>query len=217
MDMVDEKKTILMTKLAIFEKHEKNKSLVVSKYYRSDYVRYNVLKTWVAVTVLYWCVIAGYIFMTFDSILEKLNDLDYFAVVYKMLGGYVIICAIYFLFAFILYNYRYKKARNGLVQYNINLKELIHADDPPEMQRRMVDDTKRTTDAVKRGGNRQELHEKIRAPYIESVGDGVDVLATCDGKIVAARQGKQLVTAFHPELTEEVKIHQYFVDMISEN
>ena len=42
--MVDEKKTILMTKLAIFEKHEKNKSLVVSKYYRSDYVRYNVLK-----------------------------------------------------------------------------------------------------------------------------------------------------------------------------
>ena len=57
----------------------------------------------------------------------------------------------------------------------------------------------------------------IRAPYIESVGDGVDVLATCDGKIVAARQGKQLVTAFHPELTEDVKIHQYFVDMISEN
>ena len=148
MDMVDEKKTILMTKLAIFEKHEKNKSLVVSKYYRSDYVRYNVLKTWVAVTVLYWCVIAGYIFMTFDSILEKLNDLDYFAVVYKMLGGYVIICAIYFLFAFVMYNYRYKKARNGLVQHNINLKELIHADDPPEMQRRMVDDTKRTTDDV---------------------------------------------------------------------
>ena len=57
----------------------------------------------------------------------------------------------------------------------------------------------------------------IRAPYIESAGDGVDVLAACDGKIVAARQGNQLVTAFHPELTEEVKIHQYFVDMISEN
>ena len=146
--MVDEKKTILMTKLAIFEKHEKNKSLVVSKYYRSDYVRYNVLKTWVAVTVLYWCVIAGYIFMTFDSVLEKLNDLDYFAIVYKMLGGYAIVCAIYFLFAFILYNYRYKKAKNGLVQYNINLKELIHADDPPEQRRRMVDESKRATDDV---------------------------------------------------------------------
>ena len=137
-----------MTKLAIFEKREKNKSLVVSKYYRSDYVRYNVLKTWVAVTVLYWCVIAGYIFMTFDSVLEKLNDLDYFAIVYKMLGGYAIVCAIYFLFAFILYNYRDKKAKNGLVQYNINLKELIHADDPPEQRRRMVDESKRATDDV---------------------------------------------------------------------
>ena len=101
--MVDEKKTILMTKLAIFEKHEKNKSLVVSKYYRSDYVRYNVLKTWVAVTVLYWSLIAGYIVMAFDSILEKLNDLDYFGIVYKMLGGYVAVCAIYFVFAFILF------------------------------------------------------------------------------------------------------------------
>ena len=104
MDMVDEKKTILMTKLAIFEKNEKNKSLVVSKYYRSDYVRYNVLKTWVAVTVLYWCLIAGYVFMAFDSILEKMNDLDYFAIVYKMLGGYVIVCAIYFVIASLIYN-----------------------------------------------------------------------------------------------------------------
>ena len=146
--MVDEKKAILMTKLAIFEKHEKNKSLVISKYYRSDYVRYNVLKTWVAVTVLYWSLIAGYIFMAFDSILEKLNDLDYFAIMYKMLGGYVLICAVYFLFSFILYNYRYKKAKDGLVQYNINLKELIHADDTPQMKKRLVDETKRSTDNV---------------------------------------------------------------------
>lgn len=38
----------------------------------------------------------------------------------------------------------------------------------------------------------------IRAPYIQSVGSGVEVLAEVDGKIVAARQGNQLVTAFHP-------------------
>lgn len=54
----------------------------------------------------------------------------------------------------------------------------------------------------------------IRAPYIESVGDGVEVLSVVDGKIVAARQGNQLATAFHPELTESTDIHKYFVDMI---
>ena len=40
----------------------------------------------------------------------------------------------------------------------------------------------------------------IRAPYIAQAGEGVEILAEVDGKIVAARQGRQLVTAFHPEL-----------------
>ena len=40
-----------------------------------------------------------------------------------------------------------------------------------------------------------------------------EVLAEVDGKIVAARQGKQLVTAFHPELNESLEIHKYFLEM----
>ena len=54
----------------------------------------------------------------------------------------------------------------------------------------------------------------IRAPYIESVHKDVNVLATVNGNIVAARQKNQLVTAFHPELNSDTRIHQYFIDMI---
>jgi len=54
----------------------------------------------------------------------------------------------------------------------------------------------------------------IRAPYIESVGDGVDILSVVDGNIVAARQGKQLVTSFHPELNTDTRVHEYFVRMV---
>lgn len=54
----------------------------------------------------------------------------------------------------------------------------------------------------------------IRAPYIEKVGENVDVLAVVDGKIVAARQEKQLVCAFHPELNTDTQIHEYFINMI---
>lgn len=54
----------------------------------------------------------------------------------------------------------------------------------------------------------------IRAPYIEKVGDNVSVLATVDGNIVAARQGNQLGISFHPELGSDLKIHQYFLDMV---
>ncbi|WP_026679254.1 pyridoxal 5'-phosphate synthase glutaminase subunit PdxT [Fictibacillus gelatini] len=56
----------------------------------------------------------------------------------------------------------------------------------------------------------------IRAPYIVEVGEGVDVLARHDGKIVAARQEHFLCASFHPELTDDFRMHQYFVDMVKE-
>ncbi len=54
----------------------------------------------------------------------------------------------------------------------------------------------------------------IRAPYIKKVDGDTVVLSEVDGKIVAARQGNQLVTAFHPELNDDTRIHRYFLDMI---
>lgn len=54
----------------------------------------------------------------------------------------------------------------------------------------------------------------IRAPYIENCGKNVKVLSEVDGKIVAVRENNQLATAFHPELTNDLTIHKYFLDMI---
>ncbi len=55
----------------------------------------------------------------------------------------------------------------------------------------------------------------IRAPYIEAYGDNVEVLAIVDGLIVAARENNQLVTAFHPELTDDLTVHKYFIELVS--
>lgn len=57
----------------------------------------------------------------------------------------------------------------------------------------------------------------IRGPYIESAGKNVDILARVDEKIVAARQGNMLVTAFHPELTDNRSVHRYFLDIVRNN
>lgn len=54
----------------------------------------------------------------------------------------------------------------------------------------------------------------IRAPFVESAGKNVEILAEHKGKIVAVRQGHMLATAFHPELTGDLRIHAYFLDMI---
>lgn len=55
----------------------------------------------------------------------------------------------------------------------------------------------------------------IRAPYIEEIfADDCKAIATVDGHIVAARQGNQIATAFHPELDEDLRLHQFLIDMI---
>lgn len=54
----------------------------------------------------------------------------------------------------------------------------------------------------------------IRAPWVESVGAGVEVLAEHGGHVVAVRQGGALATAFHPELTGDHRLHGFFTEMV---
>jgi 5'-phosphate synthase pdxT subunit len=56
----------------------------------------------------------------------------------------------------------------------------------------------------------------IRAPLVASVGPSVEVVASIpsDGTIVAVRQGNTMATSFHPELTDDTRIHQLFIDIV---
>jgi 5'-phosphate synthase pdxT subunit len=56
----------------------------------------------------------------------------------------------------------------------------------------------------------------IRAPRVTEVGPEVEVLATLDGDPVLLRQGKFLVASFHPELTEDARVHELFLDLVQE-
>ena len=56
----------------------------------------------------------------------------------------------------------------------------------------------------------------IRAPWIEEAGPDVEVLAEVDGHPVLAREGRILVAAFHPELTDDTRIHELFLDQVRE-
>ena len=56
----------------------------------------------------------------------------------------------------------------------------------------------------------------IRAPWIEEAGEGVEVLAKVEGHPVLAREGRILVAAFHPELTDDTRIHELFLNQVRE-
>jgi len=56
----------------------------------------------------------------------------------------------------------------------------------------------------------------IRAPWLEDAGAGVEVLAEVDGHPVLAREGRLLVAAFHPELTDDTRVHERFLNIVRE-
>lgn len=56
----------------------------------------------------------------------------------------------------------------------------------------------------------------IRAPYIIKTEPNVGILCTYDDKIIMARQGNFLVSSFHPELTDDLRVHQYFINMVKD-
>lgn len=56
----------------------------------------------------------------------------------------------------------------------------------------------------------------IRAPYISRVSPNIGILATFEDKIVFARQGNFLACAFHPELTDDTRVHKYFLDIVKQ-
>lgn len=62
----------------------------------------------------------------------------------------------------------------------------------------------------------------IRAPWVEQVGDSVEVLARIDsgeaaGRIVAVRQGSLMATSFHPEVGNDLRVHSYFIDVVRQS
>jgi 5'-phosphate synthase pdxT subunit len=80
---------------------------------------------------------------------------------------------------------------------------------------RQVDSFEGTLDFAGRGLIRAVF---IRAPWVESLGAGVQVLGVAEpgDRIVAVRQGPLLATSFHPELTGDARVHSYFVEMVRE-
>jgi pyridoxal 5'-phosphate synthase pdxT subunit len=77
---------------------------------------------------------------------------------------------------------------------------------------RQIDSAIQTSETKLPGGPLEMVY--IRAPRIASVGPGVEVLAERDGFPVLVREGKLLAATFHPELSSDRRVHQFFVDMV---
>lgn len=122
--MLNEERIILMTKMASYEENEGKKNMAIGKYFRSDYITIQVLKSVVCATIAYAVCFALYIFYDFETFMQDIYKMDLVSFAKNVLLYYTVTVVIYGAISYGIYSYRYAKAKKSLKCYYNNLKKL---------------------------------------------------------------------------------------------
>lgn len=122
--MLNEERIKLMTRMASYEEDEGKKMIPIGNYFRSDYISFQLVKTAISATVAFGLILAMYIYYDFESFLQDIYKIDVMAFAKTLVTIYAAVVGIYVLIAYIIYSYRYSKAKKSLKGYYIALKKL---------------------------------------------------------------------------------------------
>lgn len=122
--MLNEERVILMTKMASFEEKEGKKSVSVGSYFKGDYISLQVIKSIIHATIAYAIVLALYIFYDFELFMQDIYKMDLLEFGKNMIFSYLISAGIYAFISYLIYSFRYSRARKNLKCYYNNLKKM---------------------------------------------------------------------------------------------
>lgn len=122
--MVNEEKVILMTKLAAYEEGEGKKYVSIAKYFRSDYISSQLLRSLLAGTVAFIGILGVMVFYNFEFFMQDIYNADMVAFAKKVGIVYAVCMGVYLVISYILALYRYNRAKQSLKQYYVNLRKL---------------------------------------------------------------------------------------------
>ncbi len=115
--MLNNRKVRLMTRLAMYEQTEGKEDVRISKYFRTDYVRLNVLKSMVSITVGYLLILLLVIVYHSEYLIREAVTLDYRGMITRYAGIYIIILTVYGAVGMIGYMIKYRASRKKLAKY----------------------------------------------------------------------------------------------------
>ncbi len=115
--MIHSKKVRLMTQCAIYQKHDGAEDLKVAKFFRADYIRLEVVKTILGVTLGYLIILGMIIVYHLEFLIANALNLDYKMLGMRALGYYILILAVYIVFAAGRFSYLYLKSHKRLGRY----------------------------------------------------------------------------------------------------
>jgi hypothetical protein len=132
--MLNNKKIRMMTKLAVYENKEGRDDIHLSKYYKTDYVRYQVLKSIISATIGYLLILVLVVLYKSEYIIQNAVTLDYKTIGVYVLGIYIILITAYGLGSIVGYSMKYDTSRKKLAKYFKLLKRLqkVYNDETPE-------------------------------------------------------------------------------------
>lgn len=122
--MLNEKKIRLMTRTAIYEKHEGKEDLKINQYCGGDYVRFNMLKTLIGVTISAFLCSGIYIMYSSEDIFQAIFEIDYASMAKLLLTAYVLSLIVYVIISFLYYQIKYLRTSKRLKRLKNNLSEI---------------------------------------------------------------------------------------------
>ncbi len=123
--MINKRKVRLMTRTAMYEKHECSEDVPKAKYYKSDYVGLHMWTTAVAVTAAYIIILLLIIACNFEYFVNNLTKLNYTLLVVIMATAYAAMMIFFLLVAYFVYSYKYVEAENGIKIYQSRLHKIF--------------------------------------------------------------------------------------------
>lgn len=122
--MLNPDRIVLMTKMAAYEEGEGKKNMSIGKYFRSDYISVQLMKSVVCGTISFLVGLALYILYNIETFMQDIYKIDLLAFAKQVLTYYAIMIVAYVVISYAIYSYRYAKAKKNLKQYYQNLKKL---------------------------------------------------------------------------------------------
>ncbi|MCR5585577.1 MAG: hypothetical protein K6F63_09115 [Lachnospiraceae bacterium] len=115
--MINNRKVRLMTKLAIYEKGEGKEDLKLSKFFRRDYLRDRMLRSFVSVTIGFVFLVGLGVLYNMEYIVSNAVNLDYMMIMQRLIAIYIVILAIYVMASLVFGMIHYNRSRNKLARY----------------------------------------------------------------------------------------------------
>lgn len=122
--MLSQERIKLMTKMAAYEENEGKKYMSIGSYFRSDYMGMQVIRSVISGTLAFFLLAGLYVYYHFEMMMQDIYKMDLLLLGRRVLFYYIVFIAAYSVITYVIYSFRYSRAKRSLKHYYYHLKQL---------------------------------------------------------------------------------------------